>query len=259
MADPNKEKVDHTSQIQEIVRKAKELESEGKLAECKHAYLDAASLSLEMAKTSNFVDKLSYENITKVLVQYARDIQDEINLMKDGPLPQTPDTVPSKKKSTTVRKPFDPNAGLQYVSAPTEVVIEAVQTKIHQIIAIKEGGLPILSYSFEKISEETTDNLNEILFSGAITAVNQLMQEVLDRPIQTITFEDGILLIRANKDIYYVLFADEDTEELSDKLDQFCKEFSEKMASQIEESVHTGMVLSSDQQVISLITQYFKA
>ncbi|MHA2252424.1 MAG: hypothetical protein ACXAD7_18805 [Candidatus Kariarchaeaceae archaeon] len=262
MADSTDPKTDYSSEIQELVRNAKELEKNGELKECKHAYLDAASLSLKMSKTSNFVDKLSYENITKVLIQQAKDIQIEINLLKDGPLPAPPSSTPRPQQQAMkkTKKPYDPNEGLQFVQPDGQPVQPPAADKpeIHQLIAIAEGGLPILNYNFRDVSPNTTVKLNEILFSGAITAVNQLMQEVLERPIQTITFEDGILLIKAKEELYYVLFADEDSEVLSNTLDEFSTEFYREMNPLIMECMRTGMSLADDKEVIELIVKYFK-
>ena len=255
---------DHTKEIQKIVRDAKNMEKEGRLMECKDAYLDAATLSLKMAKSSSYVEKVSYENVTRVLIQYAKDIQEEINLNKDVPLPAPPTRAPSKAKMKREKKPFDPNEGLIFVKSSDSPEVEPLAfdkrettAKIRQLIAIKEGGLPLMSYNFDDVSPNTTLKLNEILFSGAITAINQLLYEVLERPIQTITFEDGILFIRALEDIYYVLFADEDSDELSQNLENFCNEFYYSMGDIIMESIKTGRVLTENEDVIKLVNKFF--
>ena len=241
--------MDHFDKLQELVKIAKECSETGELAKSKHAYLDAASISLELSKERNKIEKLSFENIAKELINQARSIQEEINYTKGGPLP-----------IAASHDPFSKTATVKPVQAQAETKSkETLRTKprMKQLIIIVEGGLPMLSEQFNAIESQTKDQINEILFSGAITAVNQLMMEVLDKPIRTITFDDGVLVIHKHSRLYFALFVDHYESFLAKELETFCVKFLDKFDTELKNNLATGRVLNDNKIVMNYVRTYF--
>ncbi len=102
----------------------------------------------------------------------------------------------------------------------------------------------------------TEGKINEILFSGAISAISNLMFEALERPIQTINFDRGVLIIQIHDEVNYVLFAEKDSPGLNKSLLKFHKELEENLDQPIN-SPKMNMDMSDDDKIVQLITKLF--
>ena len=236
-----------SEELVQIVKTAKEFESDLELREAKHKFLDAASMALELSK-SNGSDKLSYELIARELVNYAKDIQLEIILESEGfPSPPGIESIESKRDINAI-KPKD-----EFVDKSKP----AAEVKIYQLMSVKAGGTPLLSYEFSELPDSTQLKLNEILFTGAITAVSQLMEEVLEKAIQTIRFEGGVLMIHSHNNLQFILFAQEENKLLFELLKRFAGEFVDEYRKTINEAARTGMTIGVDETMTKFICNIF--
>jgi hypothetical protein len=227
----------------EIVKSAKELEAQNKLREAKHAFLDAASFALELSKSSKKTDKLSFELIARELINYAKELQLEILLDSQG-LPSPPGTQVGAEQKIDTRK--------------IEIPRKVTESKIFQLMVVKAGGTPLVSYEFEELPENTQLKLNEILFTGAITAVSQLMEEVLEKAIQTIRFEGGVLMIHNDNNLQFILFAKEEDETLFAYLKKFAIDFCALFRDEINNAARTGQTIQVGERFEKLIFGIFK-
>ncbi|MFV2014286.1 MAG: hypothetical protein ACC656_02570 [Candidatus Heimdallarchaeota archaeon] len=233
-----------SDKLLELVKSAKDFESQNKLKDAKHAFLDAASVALKLSKSSVKSDKISYEIIARELLNYAKELQLEILLDTQG-LPSPPGMQITDKQKIKRKK----------VEIPRKIKTDC---KFFQLMIIKAGGTPLVSYEFEELPETTQLKLNEILFTGAITAVSQLMQEVLDKAIQTIRFEGGVLMIHSDKKLQYILFAQEEDEILYMYLKKFSNDFYKLFQDEITNAVRTGMTIQVGEKFEKLVTGIFK-
>lgn len=237
-----------SEEIIQVVKTAKEFESDLRLREAKHKFLDAASIALKLSKTGKVSERLSYELIARELVNYAKDIQLEIILESEGfPTPPGVQSVQAKKEIKKIK--------------PKEELVDKIKSaesvKIYQLMTVKAGGTPLLNYEFEELPNSTKLKLNEILFTGAITAVSQLMQEVLEKAIQTIRFEGGVLMIHSDKNLQFILFAQEENDLLFELLKSFATEFITKFKDAINHAARTGMTMATDEDVKKFICGIF--
>ncbi|OLS23864.1 MAG: hypothetical protein HeimC2_24730 [Candidatus Heimdallarchaeota archaeon LC_2] len=237
-----------SDEIVQIVKTAKEFESDFKLRKAKHKFLDAASLALKLSKTTQKSDRLSYELIAKELVNYAKDIQLEIILESEG-LPSPPGIETPEAKKDIIK--IKPREELADKIKPAENVV------IYKLMTVKAGGTPLLSYEFAELPDSTQLKLNEILFTGAITAVSQLMEEILEKAIQTIRFEGGVLMIHSDNNLQFILFAQEENELLFDLLKAFASKFIVEFRQIINESARTGMTIAVDEKIKEFICNVF--
>ena len=226
-----------------LVRSAKEFESQKNLKDAKHKFLDAATLALQVSKSSSKSDKISYEIIARELLKYAKELQLEI-LLESQALPLPPGTVPGENQNVKPTK--------------VEIPRKISEIKILQLMVVKEGGTPLISYEFEELPENTQLKLNEILFTGAITAVSNLMQEVMEKAIQTIRFEGGVLMIHNEKRLQFILFAKEEDEVLFKYLKKFANDFCAIFRNEINDAARTGMTIPVDEKFEKLATGIFK-
>lgn len=253
-------KSEASQKIQLLVNEANKLISKNELKNAKHKYLDAADAALGYAKNKNIksMDKLSYQQLAKVLISYARDLQEELNLL-DLPLPPGKKTIVKpviKKPDEEDIKVEEEMKELAEEIKPEIIEITEIPSKPYQLFVIQLGGVPIVSHEFKFIEDVSKGKLNEILFSGALTAINQLMMEVINKPIQHITLDGSILLIRQINDVSYVLFADKISEKLEDQL----KQFSERIEEIFGELLHQGMIpedYTHDERIQALINEIF--
>jgi hypothetical protein len=233
-----------SDELVELVKSAKELEKDQKLKEAKHKFLDAASYALNLSKSSQKRDKISYELIARELINYAKDLQLEILLDSQG-FPSPPGTETSDISTDRSIKPDD------------EIISKPELVKIFQLMVVKTGGIPLLSYEFEELPNSTQLKLNEILFTGAITAVNQLMEEVLEKAVQSIRFEGGVLMIHSHEKLQFILFAKEEDKTLFSYLKLFSNNFCTIFKSEINESSRTGMALNMSEKLVNMIVKTF--
>lgn len=232
--------VNHPDELQEIVKVAKDLENQGKLKESKHRYLDAADLALKLSKNEKTTKKLSFEYLAKELVKYAKEIQMEI-LLVNNQLPLPPGATVQNTLTKQARK----------------LIPKKEEVQLFQLLIIREGGIPVYSYSFSEISNSTRLKLNEILFSGAITAINQIMMEVLEKSIQTIKFEDGVLMIQPANKLYIIIYASYEDEDISAKMKSYCDSIVDKFGDTIDSCVMSGKTLNEDPELTSHMKNYF--
>jgi hypothetical protein len=246
--------------IQILVNEANGYIKNNKLKQAKHKYLDACETALRYAKDvkTKRLDKLSYEQLAKILISYARDLQSELDLL-DLPTPPGMKEKPKpaiKKPDEEETKVEEEIKDLEEEIRPEIVKIVEVPSKPYQLFIIQLGGVPIVSHEFKFIEDVSKGKLNEILFSGALTAINQLMLEVINKPIQHITLDGSILLIRQIKDVSYVLFADKISEKLEDQL----RNFAERIEVQFGETFHKGLIpedYTHDERIQALINEIF--
>ena len=203
------------------------------------------------------MQRLSFEQLAKVLISYARDLQEEMNLM-DLPLPPGDKTIikPNAKPDEDDINVEKEMKELTEEIKPEIIEITEIPSKPYQLFVIQLGGVPIVSHEFKFIEDVSKGKLNEILFSGALTAINQLMLEVINKPIQHITLDGSILLIRQIHDVSYVLFADKISEKLEDQLTQFASRIEEQFGDQL----HRGMIpedYTNDERIQALINEIF--
>ncbi|MCE7734144.1 MAG: hypothetical protein GPJ54_04640 [Candidatus Heimdallarchaeota archaeon] len=226
-----------------LVKSAKEFEAQKKLKEAKHGFLDAATLALQVSKSSSKSEKISYEIIARELIKYAKELQLEI-LLESQALPMPPGTIAGEKQKVKPKK--------------IEIPRKISEIKIFQLMVVKAGGTPLISYEFEELPENTQLKLNEILFTGAITAVSNLMQEVMEKAIQTIRFEGGVLMIHNEKKLQFILFAKEEEEVLFKYLKKFANDFCAIFRDEINNAARTGMTIPVDEKFEKLATGIFK-
>ncbi|MHA2030463.1 MAG: hypothetical protein ACW99A_17600 [Candidatus Kariarchaeaceae archaeon] len=237
-----------SDELVELVKAAKEFETQNKLKEAKHGFLDAASFALNLSKTSERKDKISYELIARELLNYAKDLQLEILLDSQG-FPSPPGSVPS---GISQKSDGSATESVEEIKSKTEL------TKIFQLMIVKTGGIPLCSYEFEELPNSTQLKLNEILFTGAITAVNQLMEEILEKAVQTIRFEGGVLMIHTHKKLQFILFAKEEDEKLFSYLKLFSNNFVTIFKADINESARTGSALIMGEKLEKMIHTTFQ-
>ena len=253
-------KSEASQKIQILVNEANKLISNNDLKKAKHKYLDAADAALGYSKdkSTKSMEKLSYQQLAKVLISYARDLQTEVNML-EMPLPggQKAITKPEVKKVDEEDiKVEEEMKELADEIEPGLVKITEIPSKPYQLFVIQLGGVPIVSHEFKFIEDVSKGKLNEILFSGALTAINQLMLEVINKPIQHITLDGSILLIRQIHDVSYVLFADKISEKLEEQLTQFASRIEE----QFGEQLHKGMIpedYTHDSRIQAYINEIF--
>lgn len=201
-----------SEEIQTKVAQAKEFRESGDLKQSKNKYLDAAQIALNYAKSvEDAVKKLSYENIARALIDEAKAMQEEIFLT------QLPTARKGQIKKSSVNKAQD-------------TLMVRKRPDVYSLWVIKAGGVPVISHDFMEMDGETEGKINEILFSGAITAINQLMFEALEKPIQTINFDTGVLIIQTYDDVNYVLFAESNSPGLNKALKQFYEKLEKSVA-----------------------------
>lgn len=237
-----------SEEIQAIVNEAKEFIKERDLKAAKHKYLDAAEYSLRHIKNEDLssIDKMSYENLARFLIGKARSIQEEIDAEK---LPKPPSGAITKEPKKVDGKPKSIDDGL--------IIVPSKKSHPYQLFIIKQGGIPIFNYEFKRLSEKQKGSLNDILFSGAITAINSLMMEVIEEPISLINLKDSVLLIKDMAQNSVVLFAKETTEDLENKLTDFCSGVLEAFGDDITSSFAIGQDLSDNPQLLELVANLF--
>lgn len=231
-----------SDELVQLVKSAKELEAESKLKEAKHVFLDAASFALNLSKSSEKSEKISFELVARELLNYAKELQLEI-LLDSQELPHPPGMDGGKEQQAKIKK--------------IEIPRKIVESKILQLMIVKEGGTPLINYAFEELPENTQLKLNEILFTGAITAVSQLMKEVLEKPIQTIRFEGGVLMIHTYKKLQFILFAQEEDEKLFMYLKKFATDFCAVFRSEINNAARTGMTMEVGEKFEKMVLGLF--
>ncbi len=95
-----------SDQIKEIVNEANQLRENKDLKLAKNRYLDAAQISLSHSKelTDN-LEKLSFENVARALIDEAKAIQEEIFLNKLPSIPKKmKKEVKDEKNTLMIRK-----------------------------------------------------------------------------------------------------------------------------------------------------------
>ncbi|MCY3412154.1 MAG: hypothetical protein INQ03_11025 [Candidatus Heimdallarchaeota archaeon] len=229
-----------TEEINKLVTAAREHWDNNELIKAKNLYLDAAQIALSIAKAATSkVDKLSFENLASVLVDEAKACHEAIKI---AALPAVPTEKPFETKSNVPSK----NQGLIIRKRPD----------IYSLFVIKEGGVPLIAHNFEDMDGATEHKINEVLFSGAITAINSLMLEAIERPIQAINFDKGVLIIHTHERVNYVLFAEQTSPGLQKALSKFCDEL--ERATKIPLSSFKMMRdISKDESTKKLIDEIF--
>lgn len=223
------------TEIKATVDEAMEYRENKEFKKAKSKYLDAAQLALKIYKsTSEQVEKLSYENIARALITEAKAVQEEIFLAE---LPKVPENIEEKK------------------SLDDQLIIRK-RPIVYHIWVIKEGGTPLISHPFEKMGDIIEGKINEILFSGAISAISSLMYEAIDRPIQTINFDEGVMIIHKHKNLSYILFVEAESPGINKALNNFCEQLEKQSVEDIQ-SPTMPFDLSDDEITLKLIQEYF--
>ncbi|MCH8908589.1 MAG: hypothetical protein IH840_16000, partial [Candidatus Heimdallarchaeota archaeon] len=220
-------------ELEDLVRDANQFYLENRLKEAKHKFLDAASVALAVSKQEKHLQKLAFENIARQLVTEARDIQQEI-LLNQLPLPRAPGAGAQDAGPGLTQKPI-------------------YRANLRNFLMVTTGGIPLFSYEFIDIKLETRTKLNDMLFSGAITAVNQMMMELLHSPITSISFEDGILFIHLVKseDCFLLFYSDRDSKDLRDRISTFSQDYISNFSEKISTAISTALSLDTDAEIIS--------
>ncbi len=223
------------TEIKTTVDEAIEYRENKEFKKAKNKFLDAAQLALAVYKNaSENVEKLSYENIARSLITEAKAVQEEIFLAE---LPKVPEKIEKEK------------------SLEDQLIIRK-RPLVYHIWVIKEGGTPIISHPFEKMGDIIEGKIDEIRFSGAISAISALMYEAIERPIQTINFDEGVMIIHKHKNLSYVLFVQAESPGLNKALNKFCEQL-EKQSTEDIQSATMALDLSDDEITLKLIQEYF--
>ncbi|MHA2502393.1 MAG: hypothetical protein ACXAE3_05980 [Candidatus Kariarchaeaceae archaeon] len=240
------------TQIKSLVKEAKDAELARDYKSAKNKYLDAASYTLELSKSLQGVESVTFRNIARMLVDTARDIQ-ILQSMEREPLPRVPGMSgpsPTDNEPLLERK--------QLLKLEDREVKKEGDPELLQLLMIKTSGIPIFSWVSDKLSENTASKINDILFSGAITAVNNLISEVLSTPIQSINFEEGNILLKFVEDLIFVLYCEGDHNLLEDNLQGFSKIIINDILPKWEKDLRKGLNLSDNTEIINELLTYFK-
>jgi len=236
MADEEDQFEGQYAEVKAIVIQAKEAEDRNDFKQAKSLFLDAATLVIKIAKNAEGVEEITFRNIARMLIDYAKEMQQLLEIEKN-PLP----TIPGISKKTKEIKPK----------------IKPPDATLLQLLIVKESGLPIYNWTSVTLSERTQDKINDILFSGAITAVNSLISEVLSKPIQSIQFEDGNILLRFVNDIIFITFSEGDPASLENNIQKFSHEFIGNIYPKYEADVEQGLSLSNVEEIEILLKNTF--
>ncbi len=291
---PNEEII---QKLQDIINQVKIHYKNGDLKKAKNAYLDAAEMSLDHSKKEdlNKKDKLSFENLAREFVRRAKIVHEEIKANK-LPLPpgkrfqlkrkqisdnkdkttekegtrdkivKDEEKIPDKEelelsiKNTEkeLKETFEKDEKITKLSEQKFTEDIPIDGKPYQVLVINYGGIPILSHEFEAINDVTKLKLNEILFSGAITAINQLMEEIIQKPIKNISLEDSVLLLESKENLWFVLFTDKETKYMENSLEKF----ADKMFDYINDISNNNPAtisrdISEDERALAIINEVF--
>jgi hypothetical protein len=228
--------------IEQLVEQAKELENNQKLKEAKIIYLDAAQGALNLSKIKKGLDKLSYEQIARSLIQYVKELNLIIQ-MEEHPLP----SAPSKGRKFTTKSGQEMQVQAQEMVEVRDVLLE--------IMILAEGGIPTFDYYNESVSIDLKRRVNEILFSGAITAITQLMSEIIERPIQQMSFEGATIYMKTKKTYTFVFLAYSDDLNLENILDLLSTEFFSTLNEDLEREIKQGRSLNDNKEINKLVNR----
>ncbi len=134
------------------------------------------------------------------------------------------------------------------------------------LLVIDEGGLPIFQYPPTPNGFEMLDNDNDVLFSGLLTAINSIGQQIIGDDVQQISF--GSLFLSFSRDKWDHLYVYIFTEPPKDKdlLERLHLETMGLFNHQIKPILHAASIplISSEKKekddlmVRSIIQPFFK-
>jgi hypothetical protein len=223
-------------EIKLIFRKAKQLEENGFLREARENFLDAATIAVNEAKqVEEEDDKNSLLNIANTLVEHAKEIQIKLDFQK-------------KVLSDSFKS----------VKQLTEEEAEIEILPIHQLLIIRDIGTPVYTFNFDAMSNnETSVQIDEMLFAGALTAIKQLMGEVIRQSIKKITLQEGMLVIHFTEDLAFVIYISNHNPKVEKLLEEFANKFYDQFEEDIKYVIRTGAILDNNKQIEELVHEVF--
>ena len=112
---------------------------------------------------------------------------------------------------------------------------------LRRLLIINSAGIPVYSYIFQHFDTSISDYDEDVLFSGALSALSTLIMEFTgtQHSIEEIFFKNLLMMIKQAKEFSVVLIADQSTYFFKEALESFCKQLYEKVPDIIPEYIFT--------------------
>ncbi len=230
--------MDQIDEMYRIFKNAKQKEFFGELQAAIQLYLDAASYALNIYKQDQTANK-KFESLAIKIVSHVKQVKSEIKSQNNSVLQFLDSDFPPPPQSDQLSSTEDDKI--------TEI------SSIDQLLLISKFGSPILSYNFKAVDSMNPLYGNEVLFSGAMSAIYSIIQETIKSDIQKISLDGKNILIQKSDDLFFILISDAEEDTFKEKITTFADSFLNKFDKKISSALKNGEMISDDKECIEFI------
>lgn len=123
---------------------------------------------------------------------------------------------------------------------------------LKQILLLTNGGSPIFSFDYTS-DDSSQQGFNEILFSGAITAVLSIMKETLHNSVRGIELDGEKLYVKEGEELIFVGISQKSIQNFDERVSAFLQEFQNIHHDGLEQAKKTGQLIEPDEKTIKIL------
>ncbi len=239
--------------VVEVLREGRKYEQVGELRKAKNCYLDAATYAVELAKDAIGEDQERLRNIAQMLIDHAKKMKARIK----GEIPPTTDYP---EDDSQVDLPLPPGSAPQSQTVITTTKDNAQQIEpfsINQILILTSSGSPVMTFDYTadymNDPEGAFSSMNEVLLSGAITAIFSIMEEALHNKVRKIELEGEFLYVKDHDGLIFAALGEGDADALDDPILKLLNELRQKYSDRLDLALRTGQLVTIDSGIIDLM------
>lgn len=244
--------------VVEVFREGRTHEQEGRLKEAKNCYLDAATYAVELAKDAIGDDQERLKNIAKMLIDHAKKIHAQLK----GISPPKTDFPEDESEVDLPMPPGYSEPAQETEIEPTPIIQETKKEKftINQILILTSSGSPIMTFDYTADyltdPESAFSSMNEILLSGAITAIFSIMEEALQNKVRKIELEGEFLYVKDYEGLIFAALGEGDAEALDDPIITLIENLKADFQDRLDLAKRTGQLVTVDERIIDLMNDF---
>ncbi|RMG25091.1 MAG: hypothetical protein D6732_22870 [Methanobacteriota archaeon] len=241
--------------VVEVFREGRKYEQMGELKKAKNCYLDAATYAVELAKSAFGEDKERLRNIAQMLIDHARKMKAKIK----GDIPPKVDYPEDENE---VDLPLPPGS---VQDTPSIVVPQEQHTlqdpfTINQVLILTSSGSPVMTFDYTADyltdPESAFSTLNEVLLSGAITAIFSIMEEALHNKVRKIELEGEFLYVKDHDGLIFAALGEGDADALDEPILELLSNLRKDYTDRLDLALRTGQLVHIDSGIIELMTEF---
>ncbi len=252
--------------VVQVFREGRKCEQNGNFKKAKECYLDAATYAVELAKESiSMEDTERLKNIAKMLIDHARKMKSKIS----GEPIKTPVLSSMPQDVNEVDLPLPPNQSnvqTATIQEPKEIVSKENENisphipKLNYILILSASGSPILTFDYtvdySKTPELAFSKMNEVLLSGAITAIFSIMEEALNNKVRKIELENEFLYVKDYNGLIFTALGDGDADAIDQPIINLLKNLVFHYSDNIEKAKKTGQMIEINEHIVSMMIDF---